>query len=156
MIFPRALSARRLRRFLRGRMSVSRLLRLRTADRESCLHLAHALLHRDRIDDARRLYELAKVLWPERVEPYLGRGVCLQLAGEWEAADLEFTRALEIDPDHPHALADRAEVRILMGRLDSARTDLDRISPTLGDDGDSRLLAARIDELRSALDTPGE
>jgi tetratricopeptide (TPR) repeat protein len=120
----RPFRSRRIRAWLSGRWPSAKLLSLRNPDRDDLLWQARLRLDAGAIDEASRLYDLARSLWPTSLPAILGSGACRQLSGRLDDAIALFGEALLLDPNNPYAFAGRAECRLLAGRPDEARDDL--------------------------------
>lgn len=129
-MFRRRFSARRVRRWLSGRTTLWRFLRLRDSDRERLLWEAYRRHRAGAFDEASRLYELAATLWPERVDGAIGLSACRKALGDLAGAESACDRALAIDPAYPYALANRAELRLLRGADEAAAEDLGALGRT--------------------------
>jgi tetratricopeptide (TPR) repeat protein len=64
---------------------------------------------------------------PARRRPGSGQGACRQAQGATEEALRLYDAVLQAEPDNVYALANRAEVLLLLRRGDAARADLQRI-----------------------------
>ena len=61
-------------------------------------HLALCAYRLEQFDEALRSASVCVALSPKRAECYYNRGLCLQAVGEAEAAQQDFSRAIELDP----------------------------------------------------------
>ncbi|NUW44872.1 tetratricopeptide repeat protein [Nonomuraea rhodomycinica] len=74
-------------------------------------------------------------LGDSRAEKAAERGEEHRLAGRYEAAVEEFTRAIDLVPDHAYALGSRGQALSAMGHVEAALADFDRaveLDPDLG------------------------
>ncbi len=115
---------RRIRAWLSGRWPSAKLLSLRDSDRDDALWQARRLLDSGAIDEASRLYDLARSLWPGSLSAILGSAASRQLSGRIDEAIALYGDALCIDPQDAYAFAGRAECQLLAGRSEEARDDL--------------------------------
>jgi Flp pilus assembly protein TadD len=146
---PRRITRRRLGRWLRGETGLAGLFGLPRDDRDALAWQAHRLFASGRLAEAGRLFDLLGMFWPESAaSARLGRGACRQLAGDLSGAERDYDEALRADPSDPHALANRAEVRLLTRRVAAALADLDAASARLRNDGGPSDLARRVEQLR--------
>ena len=120
----RRVTGGRVRRWLRTRGGLGVLLGLDRRDFETLAWHAHRRLTRGENDRAEALYRAILVLRPDDLDAKLGLGACLQSKGDLVGAEAAYDEVLDGDPTHPHALTNRAEVRLLGGRIDAAIIDL--------------------------------
>jgi tetratricopeptide (TPR) repeat protein len=121
----RRLTPRRLRRWLRGGVDLAGLLRLSRDDHDELAWQARRRLDSGRPEEAERLFELLGRLWPRSAAlARLGQGVCRQALGDLPGAEAAYDDVLRAEPENLHALANRAEVRLLARRPSEARSDL--------------------------------
>jgi tetratricopeptide (TPR) repeat protein len=147
-MFRRRLAPRRLARWLRGRSTLAALLGLAGSDRADLLWYASRLARAKAADDALRCYDLLGLLWPgDDPAVLLGRGVCLQLRGALDQAERAYGAVLQAESDNVHALANRAEVRLLQGRNQDACDDLTLALAALSRRKVPAALARRVDTL---------
>lgn len=71
---------------------------------------AYAALAAGRLDEAERLYREAAALQPRHPDVLLGLAAAAERRGDRPAAAAAYARVLEIEPDHPVALAAVAEL----------------------------------------------
>lgn len=141
----------RVRRWLRlGETGgLAPLLGLSARDRNALLLHAHRRQVRDAIDEAEALYRAILALWPGLHDARLGVGACLQIRGDFDRAEAAYSDVLAVDPANPFALANRAEVRLLLGRNLEASADLNRVTAIPPRVLRRHRLANRITELRT-------
>lgn len=142
-------NGRRVRRWLRGRHGLATLLGLSSRDRTSLLWHAHRRLVRGSVDEALALYHATLALWPGLADARLGVGACLQSRGDLAGAEEAYAEVLATDPANPFALADRAEVRLILGRLAEAAVDLDAAAAIPARVLHRHRLTGRVEALRS-------
>jgi tetratricopeptide (TPR) repeat protein len=145
----RRVTGRRVRRWLRDRAGLAILLGLRSHDRAVLLWQAHRRLTRGAVDEAEALYRALLALWPKLVDARLGVGACLQSRGDLAGAEAAYGEALAVEPNNPFALADRSEVRLLLGRTAEAIADLDAAASIPARVLRRHRLADRVEKLRS-------
>ncbi len=114
----------RTRRWLRKRTGLGALVGLANRDRDRLLWQAHKQLRKNQLDNAAEIYRATLTFWPGDIGARLGLAACAQLSGDLATAERDYDELLHDDPQNPHALANRAEVRILTGQRDRAREDL--------------------------------
>lgn len=70
--------------------------------------LGDGLRREERFDEAVRAYDAAIVLVPEPMDRhwllFYSRGICHERSGDFPAAEVDFRRALELNPDQPQVL----------------------------------------------------
>ena len=88
-------------------------------DPERYLRAAADLEATGRIDTARRAYATASRHWPQQVAAWYGLGTTQYLAGEYEAAEAAYRRALELDPDNAAAHNNLARALLAQGCPDA-------------------------------------
>jgi tetratricopeptide (TPR) repeat protein len=145
----RRVNGRRIRRWLRGRAGLATLLGLSSRDRAALLWQAHRRLERGTFDEALALYHAALALWPDLADARLGVGACLQSRGDLAGAEEAYNEVLASDPSNPFALADRAEIRLILGRVDEAVADLDAVAAIPARILHAHRLTKRVEGLRA-------
>lgn len=123
----RRVTWRRLRRWLRSGPTAdpAEMLGLDVETREELAWHAHRLFEAGEPAQAERVYRLMSTLWPGHASSqWLGIGACRQALGDLELAEEAYRNCLESEPTNVHALVNRAEVRLLGGRVDQAVADL--------------------------------
>jgi Flp pilus assembly protein TadD len=115
---------RLLRRWLRDKAGLSALLGLKSRERDLLAWEAHRRLVSGSIDEAEAIYRAMLTLWADLPAARLGLGACLQSKGDLDGAEAAYSDVLSAEPNNPHALADRAEVRLLTGRPLDALNDI--------------------------------
>jgi len=149
----RRLTARRLGRWLRGRSDLAGLLGLSDDDRDELIWQAHRRVAAGRLDEADRLFGLLGQLWPTAAPTArLGQGVCLQALGDLAGAERAYDDCLRDEPENIHALANRAECRLLARRPDAARADLAAALALLDRHGGPADLRRRVEALKELSD----
>jgi Flp pilus assembly protein TadD len=122
---PRPITGRRVRRWLRARNDFSTLLGLSSRDRDVLAWQAYRHLSSGKIEEAEAIYRAMLTLWPALSSALLGLGACLQMKGDLIGAEAAYDEVLTAEPTNPHALANRAEVRLLLDHRVEAQADLD-------------------------------
>ncbi len=120
----RRIAPRRLRRWLRGDLSLGALVGLSSRARDDLAWQAHGRLRNDQTKEAEAIYRLMAQFWPDDPTATLGLGVCRQLQGDLEGALNAYDAVLKVAPDELHTLANRAECLLLTHRPDEARAAL--------------------------------
>jgi tetratricopeptide (TPR) repeat protein len=123
----RRITNRRLDRWLRGEADLAALLALSDDDLDELAWHAHRRLAAGSVAEAERLFGLLVQLRPGAPSAWLGQGACRQAQGATEEALRLYDAVLQAEPDNVYALANRAEVLLLLRRGDAARDDLRRI-----------------------------
>ncbi|HEV3162843.1 MAG TPA: tetratricopeptide repeat protein [Isosphaeraceae bacterium] len=145
----RRITRRRLDRWLRGKLDTTGLLGLSADDRAELAWQAHQRFEAGELDQAARIFGLlAHLAPPNDVTGALGLAVCLQAQGSLDEAERGYESVLAADPENLFALTNRAEVRLLIGRLEEARADLAAASAIL-DRGGPADLRPRIERLKA-------
>lgn len=145
----RRMTTSRLDRWLRGEADLAALLALSAGDLDELAWHAHRRLEAGSVAEAERLFGLLALLRPGAPAARLGLGVCLQARGALEEARGAYDAVLRDEPDNVHALANRAEVLLLLHRGAAARADLDAARDRLGRRGGPSALRRRVERLRA-------
>jgi Flp pilus assembly protein TadD len=149
----RRVTSRRLARWLQGTCDLADLFRLSKDDLDELAWQAHRLLELGTVDQAERIFELLRTIRPTNAYALTGLGACKQMRGDLLGAERAYSEVLDQDPTNVYALANRAEVRLLCGGRELARTDLaaalDRIARTKCSN-EIRLRVDRLSELAEA------
>jgi tetratricopeptide (TPR) repeat protein len=154
-VIRRRFSPRRIDRWLRGTLRLSDLVRLKNRDRDDLTRQAYRRLEARDYANALRLFKLLGELWDDAESlANLGQGVCAQHQGDLPAAEQAYDRVLEREPANLHALANRAEVRLMTGRREAARVDLDSALAALSERRADEALRTRIEQLKALTDAP--
>ncbi|MDB5351549.1 MAG: CesD/SycD/LcrH family type secretion system chaperone [Planctomycetota bacterium] len=132
-------------RWLKGTLSNAQFLGLHDEDRHEILFHAHRFFDEGRIPDAERLFNLALLLWPDSAGATRGLGACRQFSGDLESAVDYYEKTLHVRGQDPHAVTNRAECLLLLGRLDEARAALALVSTS------EPALRDRIELLRGSM-----
>lgn len=100
-------------------------------------NLGSLLLAEGRYDEAIERFRAAIRSRPTSPEPYVNLGIALNAAtGDWSEAASWWQRALEVDPEQPHALYFLAKERLAQGRSEEGEVLLKRaldVNPTYPD-----------------------
>jgi len=91
------------------------------------------------------LQAIRNPLYPTPWRSYSAAGVCSLRVKNIQDADEFFQRALKIEPDEPNALLQLGEIRYGQGRLDDARTLVQRYNKLVAPGAESLWLAVRIE-----------
>jgi Flp pilus assembly protein TadD len=147
----RRVSTRRLEKWLRRESDPAELLGLSKDTLEFLAWQAKGRLQSGSIDEAERIFGLLLTLQPSvGTFATLGLGACRQARGDLDAAERAYTDVLAYDPGDVHALANRAEVRLLTDRPELACADLIAARAKLSQAAipdDLRRRVERLDEL---------
>ncbi len=113
-----------LEKFVRGDITLAELEGVDGESQSKIAHLGHRMLTSGKLDDAKLLFEGLVALNP--YEPYflLAAGSVAQQQDRFDDAERWYTRALERDPEHVVARANRGEVRAMRGDVAGATEDL--------------------------------
>jgi predicted Zn-dependent protease len=144
----RRITSSRLERWLRGQAELSEALGLSAADRDELARQARRRLEAGAVAEAERLFGLLSLLCPGSTVARLGQGACHQALGALEQARSVYDEVLQAEPDNVYALANRAEVLLLLRRVAPARNDLDAARARLGPRGGPAALRRRVERLR--------
>lgn len=90
-------------------------------------NLGYALLEKKEYDRAANILDYAINIYPEYAECYKHRGELKKGRGDEEGGFADLRKALELDPDYPKELINRAKGRIDIGFIDGAIEDLDLV-----------------------------
>ena len=150
----RRITSSRLERWLRGEGDLAAALGLTADDRDELARQARRRLEAGAVAEAQRLFGLLALLGPGSTAARLGQGACHQALGALEEARAVYDEVLQAEPDNVHALANRAEVLLLLRRDASARADLDAARDRLGPRGGPAALRRRVERLRALADAP--
>jgi Flp pilus assembly protein TadD len=140
------ITSSRLERWLRGQADLAAVLALPADDRDELAWQAHRRLATGALAEAERIFDLLALLRPAEPSARLGQGICRQARGALEEARRAYDAVLEAEPEDPYALANRAEVLLLLRRGAAARADLDAARDRLGGPPD---LLRRVERLRA-------
>ena len=86
--------------------------------------LGHRFIRSGKLKEAKAVFEGLVALDPHDAYFHLALGSIAQRDDDLEAAEERYTRALEINPYSPHALANRGEVRMMQGHMLDGAKDL--------------------------------
>jgi tetratricopeptide (TPR) repeat protein len=91
------------------------------------LGLAYCRQQLGRLDQALERYDVARTLLPNDHRPHYFRGGIYGIQNRQEQAEIEFTRAVEINPAHTKSLINRAIYRSMAGKNREAEQDLTQV-----------------------------
>lgn len=90
----------------------------------SIAHVAYVFLMQGKNDEARTLFEGLIAIDPRNDYYYRALGVIFQKQQDFERAITQFSYAIRIRPDSPHAYVNRAEIFIALDQHQEAARDL--------------------------------
>jgi tetratricopeptide (TPR) repeat protein len=97
-----------------------------THDYAAWMILGHARARLRQFDKAESCYFVCQTLRPKSAHPVFYLGLVHMDQGRLADAEADFSQCLELEPDQPIALANRALCRQMLRRLDEAAADCDR------------------------------
>ena len=115
---------KRLMKFVAGVITLAELEGITKEQQHEMAKLGHRVLRQGKLDEAKTVFEGLVALDPHDAYFHLALGSIAQRNDALEEADERYTRALEINPFSPHALANRGEVRMMQGRMLEGAKDL--------------------------------
>lgn len=115
---------RRLKQFITGVITLGELEGISKKEQYEMAELGHQALKAGRVEDAHRVFSGLVTLDPRDAYFHLALGSAAQQLENLEEAEAAYSASLEIDPFSPHALANRGEVRMLLGRMVDGAKDL--------------------------------
>lgn len=115
---------RMVRRFLNGQITLGQLEEISKDEQYQMAKSGHRLLRQGKLDQAEKIFRGLLSLDPRDAYFHLALGSCAQRRGDAVAAEASYTASLKINPYSAHALANRGEVRLLLGRLVDGARDL--------------------------------
>ncbi|MBK6686543.1 MAG: tetratricopeptide repeat protein [Deltaproteobacteria bacterium] len=115
---------RMVRRFLSGQITLGQLEEISKDEQYQMAKSGHRLLRQGKLDKAEKIFRGLLSLDPRDAYFHLALGSCAQRRGDAVAAEASYTASLKINPYSAHALANRGEVRLLLGRLVEGAQDL--------------------------------
>jgi tetratricopeptide (TPR) repeat protein len=116
----------RLRAFLAGGLTLGDLEGVGKEEQYQIAELGFTCLTSGKLDEAGKIFAGLLALDPFDAYFNLAVGSVAHQRGDFEQAELRYTRCLEINPHFATALAHRGEVRIVTGRLSDGTDDLVR------------------------------
>ncbi len=117
-------SPERLAEFLQGHISLGELEGIGKEAQYDMAESGFRCLNEGRLEDAKQVFDGLVALDPYDAYFHAALGSIAQRQDALEEADKKYTRALEINPHFPTALANRGEVRLSLGRMEEGVTDL--------------------------------
>src|SRR5688500_18668115 len=117
---------KRLMKFVAGVITLGELEGIGKDQQYEMAKLGHRFIRQGKLKEAKTVFEGLVALDPHDAYFHLALGSIAQRDDELEEADERYTRALEINPYSPHALANRCEVRMMQGRMLDGAKDLIR------------------------------
>src|SRR5688572_18208808 len=115
---------KRLMKFVAGVITLGELEGITKAQQYDMAKLGHRFIRTGKLKEAKAVFEGLVALDPHDAYFHLALGSIAQRDDNLEEADERYTRALEINPFSPHALANRGEVRMMQGRMLEGAKDL--------------------------------
>jgi tetratricopeptide (TPR) repeat protein len=82
----------------------------------------YELLMKNDLNGAEEVFEKARTLEPQSPEPWYWKSVIAMERSDYEVAQSYLNEALKLAPDHPHSLALKIKVLIIIGKSESANT----------------------------------
>lgn len=117
---------KRLSQFVAGFITLGELEGISKDEQYEMAKLGHRLLREGRLPDAKKVFEGLVTLDPRDAYFHLALGAIAQKSDDLTEAEKRYTAALEINPYSPHALANRGEVRMMLGKMVDGAKDLMR------------------------------
>lgn len=114
----------RLEKFRKGELKFSRLFGIDANHIASLLLCGHNFLSQGRVEEAKKIFEGLAVLNPDNPYVHSALGSIHQREEQLERAILRYSRALRLFPDDIHALTNRGEIYLKIGRFLEAAGDL--------------------------------
>lgn len=121
-----AWSPHRFEQFLRGQITLGDLEGITKEEQYEMANVGYSYLASGRIEPAKTVFEGLIALDPFDAYFHTALGAIAQQNGDLQEAEARYTRALEINPCSPTALAHRGEIRVLRGKLGDGSRDLVR------------------------------
>lgn len=113
-----------LQKFVKGELTLAELQGVDKDSQQKLVHLGYRMLTAGKLQDARLVFEGLVALNP--YEPYflLAAGSVAQQQERFDDAEHWYSRALDREPKHSVARANRGEVRVMLGHVEGATEDL--------------------------------
>lgn len=115
---------RMIRRFLSGHITLGELEEISKEDQYKMAKSGHRLLKQGKVDPAEKIFRGLLSLDPRDAYFHMAVGSCAQRRGDAVSAEAAYSASLQINPYSPFALANRGEVRLMLGRLVDGAQDL--------------------------------
>lgn len=115
---------KRLAQFIAGVITLGELEGISKEEQYEMARLGHQLLRQGKLADAKKVFDGLVALDPRDAYFHLALGSIAQRGDDLEEAERRYTRALEINPYSPHALGNRGEVRMMLGKMVEGAKDL--------------------------------
>jgi type IV pilus assembly protein PilF len=128
--------------------SYRRALQLNSRDGDTMHNLGWFLCQQRRYEDGDALFVQALALpqYQGGTRTLLARGVCQARAGQWAQAEINLSRAYELDPTNPATAVNLSEVLLRRGNSERARFYIRRVNATTDQSNAQTLwLASRIE-----------
>jgi tetratricopeptide (TPR) repeat protein len=138
----------KLEQYRKGELKFTQIFELNGARMAAVLACGHNFFSEGRLEDARKIFEGLAVIDP--MFPYIHTmlGAIYQKLEKYDVAVLRYSMALELDPNDIHALTNRAEIYLMMGKFLEAAEDLKKV---LGIDSTQKSPASKRARMLSAL-----
>lgn len=113
-----------LERFVRGEVTLAELEGVDADSQSKLAQLGYRLLSSGKLTEARSVFEGLVALNPQESYFLVAAGAVAQREGRHEDAERWYSLALERQPNHLAARANRGEVRLMLSRIPEATEDL--------------------------------
>jgi tetratricopeptide (TPR) repeat protein len=106
-----------------GELTLAQILGIKAKHVAAILKTGHALFENNKLEEARNIFEGMSVL--DGANPYIHGmlGAIYQKQEKYETAMEHYTAALRVNPRDIHALTNRGEIALTLGRLPEAASD---------------------------------
>ena len=117
----------KLERYRKGELKFTQIFELSAGQMAAVLACGHNFFSEGRLEEARRIFEGLAVLDPNH--PYLHTmlGAIHQRMEQYEKAVVRYTVALKLYPNDIHALTNRGEIYLMLGKFLEAAGDLKKV-----------------------------
>ncbi len=115
---------KRLMKFVAGVITLGELEGITKEKQYEMAKLGHRFIRQGKLNEAKTIFDGLVALDPHDAYFHLALGSIAQREDDLEGAEARYTRALEINPFSPHALANRGEVRMMRGQMLDGAKDL--------------------------------
>jgi tetratricopeptide (TPR) repeat protein len=114
----------RVKQFLRGQITLGDLEGITKPEQYEMAKIGYSYLTSGKLDKAKTVFEGLLALDPFDAYFHTALGSIAQQQNNLAEAEARYSRALEINPFSPSALANRGEIRVMNGRLTEGSEDL--------------------------------
>jgi tetratricopeptide (TPR) repeat protein len=115
---------KKLIKFVAGVITLGELEGITKKQQHEMAKLGHRFIRQGKLKEAKAVFEGLLALDPHDAYFHLALGSIAQREDDLDEAEERYTRALEINPYSPHALANRGEVLMMKGRMLDGAKDL--------------------------------